>query len=135
MGAVLDEVVEPSPAKAGDHTWLRRSAPETDVIQLQANPLGLPGGDCRANSTMSPVSRSSLSRPRGIFRCVERCCGPRKSTALLEHARCRRGDERGLVVSPDRLLQDQLVQDQIRHPSAEPGVLRLEILQALDLVA
>src|SRR4029077_16242956 len=41
----------------------------------------------------------------------------------------------GLVVSPGRLLQDQLVQGQIRHRTAKPGVLRLEIPQALDLVA
>src|SRR5262249_29378173 len=52
-----------------------------------------------------------------------------------EYARCRRGDARGLVVSPGCLLQDQLVQRQIRHRTAKPIVLRLEILQPLDLVA
>src|SRR5262249_3404943 len=51
------------------------------------------------------------------------------------YARCRRGDARGLVVSPGGLLQDQLVQRQIRHRTAKPIVLRLEILQPLDLVA
>src|SRR5207244_11427529 len=38
-------------------------------------------------------------------------------------------------VSPSRLLQDQLVQRQVRHRTTKPSVLRLEILQALDLVA
>src|SRR5262249_28586314 len=52
-----------------------------------------------------------------------------------EYARCRRGDARGLVVSPGCLLQDQLVQRQIRHRTAKPIVLRLEILQPPDLVA
>src|SRR5262249_27635752 len=51
------------------------------------------------------------------------------------YARCRRGDARGLVVSPGGLLQDQLVQRQIRHRTAKPIVLRLEILQPLDLIA
>ena len=54
---------------------------------------------------------------------------------VLEHARCRRGDARGLEVSPGGLLQDQLVQRQIRHRPAQPGVLRLQLLQPLHLVA
>ena len=41
--------------------------------------------------------------------------GARKSIAVVEHARCRRGDARGSLVSPGRLLQDQLVQRQVRH--------------------
>ena len=71
---------------------------------------------------MSAVSRSSSSRPRGTLRCVERCwpsaAQARRSEtcSLAGHARCRRGDARGLEVSPGSLLQDQLVQRQIRRP-------------------
>src|ERR1051325_4804169 len=61
--------------------------------------------------------------------------GARKPTARLERARCRRGDARGLVVSPGSLLQDQLVQRQVRDGTAKPAVLRLKFLQAPYLVA
>src|SRR5947208_3485256 len=66
---------------------------------------------------------------------VPRRHGARKSTALLEHARCSRGGARGLVVSPGCLLQYQLVECQIRHRSTQPGVLRFQVLQPLHLVA
>src|SRR3954452_3122136 len=49
--------------------------------------------------------------------------------------RCRPGDARGLEVSPGCLLQDQLVQREVRNRSAQPRVLSLEILQSLDLIA
>src|ERR1700719_3162330 len=39
------------------------------------------------------------------------------------------------VVSPCRLLQDQLVQCQVRHRAAQPGVLRFQVFEALYLVA
>src|SRR5436309_8735402 len=90
---------------------------------------------------MSVVSRASSSLPCGSCAAssdadrVPRRHGARKSTALLEHARCRRGGARGSVVSPGCLLQYQLVERQIRHRTAQPAILRLEILQALDLVA
>ena len=42
---------------------------------------------------------------------------------------------RGLEVSLCGLCQDQLVQRQIRHRSPEPGVLGLQLLQPLHLVA
>src|SRR5437762_11414872 len=60
---------------------------------------------------------------------VPRRHGARKSTALLEHARCRRGGARGSVVSPGCLLQYQLVECQIRHRTTQPGVLRFQVLQ------
>ena len=41
----------------------------------------------------------------------------------VEHARCRHGDARGLEVSPGGLLQDQLVQRQVRDRLAQPAVL------------
>src|SRR5438067_1234981 len=89
---------------------------------------------------MSAVSRASSSRPCGICAAssdadrVPRRHGARKSTALLEHARCRRGGARGSVVSPGCLLQYQLVECQIRHRSTQPGVLRFQVLQPLHLV-
>ena len=57
----------------------------------------------RASSTMSAVSRSSSSRPRGVLRCVERCCScssnsaPRPRDARTRrtaavHARCKHAD-------------------------------------------
>src|SRR5205814_9967330 len=61
--------------------------------------------------------------------------GGGKSTERVGYARSRRGEARGLLISQGRLLQDQLVQRQIRYRTAKPGVLRLEILQTLDLVA
>src|SRR5439155_5265432 len=51
------------------------------------------------------------------------------------NTRCRRGGARGLVVSPGCLLQDQLVECQIRHRTTQPGVLRFQVLQPLHLVA
>src|SRR5262249_40122694 len=44
------------------------------------------------------------------------------------------GDARGLEVSPGSLLQNELVQRQIRDRLAQPAVLELKLLQALDLL-
>src|SRR6267154_5566317 len=80
---------------------------------------------------MSAVSRASLERAGSCAASsdadrVPRRHGARKSTALLEHARCRRGGARGSVVSPGCLL---------RHRTTQPGVLRFQVLQPLHLVA
>src|SRR5262249_44575675 len=48
---------------------------------------------------------------------------------------CRHGDARGLEVSPGSLLQNELVQRQIRDCLAQPAVLELKVLQALHLLA
>ena len=37
--------------------------------------------------------------------------------------------------SPGGLLQDQLIQRQVRHGATKPGVLSLELLQPLHLTA
>ena len=53
------------------------------------------------------------------------------------HVECDRridAGARGLEVSPRRFLQDQLVQRQIRHRLAQPGILDLQLLQPLHLV-
>src|SRR5215207_10328112 len=90
---------------------------------------------------MSALSRSSSSRPRGTLRCVERCWPSAAQARRSDHrvpgecARCRPGDARGLEVSPGSLLQDQLIEGQVRNRSAQPRVLSLEILQSLDLIA
>src|ERR1044071_3659551 len=93
---------------------------------------------------MSAVSRASSSRPCGILGSCDASSdagraphrhGASKSTAVVEHARRRRGDARGSVVSPGRLLQDQLVEGQVRHRAAQPGVLGFKLLQAFYLVA
>src|SRR6267154_5330645 len=89
---------------------------------------------------MSAVSRASLERAGSCAASsdadrVPRRHGARKSTALLEHARCRRGGARGSVVSPGCLLQDQLVECQIRYRTTQPGVLCFQVLQPLHLVA
>src|SRR5262249_32705879 len=54
--------------------------------------------------------------------------------AALAPAQCRHGDARGLEVSPGSLLQNELVQRQIRDRLAQPAVLELKLLQALDLL-
>ncbi len=59
----------------------------------------------------------------------------RKRRTPAERARCRHGGGRGLPVSRRGLLQDQLLQHQIRHRLANPGILRLKILQPFDLIA
>ena len=90
---------------------------------------------------VSAASRSSLHGPAGILRCVERCCpsaaqARRSETCMtsLGPARYRRGDARGLEVSPGSLLQNELVQRQVRDRPAQTAILLLELLQALDLV-
>src|SRR5215467_14164363 len=89
---------------------------------------------------ISAVSRSSSSRPRETLRCVERCCpsaaqARRSENAVaLAPAQCRHGDARGLEVSPGSLLQNELVQRQIRDRLAQPAVLELKVLQALHLL-
>src|SRR5438477_567564 len=76
---------------------------------------------CLVVSTVRDLAlrRAMLTECRGRH-------GARKSTALLEHARCRRGGARGSVVSPGCLL---------RHRTTQPGVLRFQVLQPLHLVA
>src|SRR5262249_9189092 len=46
----------------------------------------------------------------------------------------RHGDARGLEVSPGGLLQNELIQRQIRDCLAQPAVLELKVLQALYLL-
>src|ERR1700720_3130555 len=53
----------------------------------------------------------------------------------FEHGRCRRAGARGLVVSPCSLGEDHLVQSQIRDRAPKTGVLRLQILHPLNLIA
>src|SRR5215831_9422898 len=57
----------------------------------------------------------------------------RRHAAGLAAARCTHGDARGLEVSPGGLLQNELVQRQIRDGLAQPAVLELKVLQALHL--
>ena len=58
----------------------------------------------------------------------------RRREAYDEHARYRRGDAQGSVISPGCLLQNQLVQRQIRDRLPEPQVLGLQLLKSLHLV-
>src|SRR5262249_36848697 len=58
----------------------------------------------------------------------------RRHAVALAPAQCRHGDARGLEVSPGSLLQNELVQRQIRDRLAQPAVLELKLLQALDLL-
>src|SRR5262249_13228448 len=59
----------------------------------------------------------------------------RPPTAALAPAQGRHGDAGGLEVSPGGLLQNELVQRQIRDGLAQPAVLELKVLQALHLLA
>src|SRR5262249_2572830 len=54
----------------------------------------------------------------------------RRYAAALGPAQYRHGDARGLEVSPGGLLQNELVQRQIRDHLAQPAVLELKVLQA-----
>src|SRR3954471_2256521 len=89
---------------------------------------------------VSAVSRRSSSRPRGTLRCVERCCPSaaqarrRRRAAALAPAQSRHGDARGLEVSPSSLLQNELIQRQIRNRLTQSAVLELKVLQALHLL-
>src|SRR4029078_1124143 len=90
---------------------------------------------------MSPVRRSSSSRPRGTLRCVERCCPSAAQARRSETCSCARTCSMqarrragGLEVSPGSLLQNEFVQRQIRDRLAQPAVLELKLLQALDLL-
>src|SRR5262249_10219670 len=58
----------------------------------------------------------------------------RRHAAALAPAQCRHGDARDLEVSPGGLLQNELVQRQIRDGLAQPAVLELKVLQALHLL-
>src|SRR5438132_13668616 len=70
---------------------------------------------------------------RTSFRAPRRRDARRHAVALAP-AQCRHGDARGLEVSPGSLLQNELVQRQIRDRLAQPAVLELKLLQALDLL-
>src|SRR5213078_1298129 len=89
---------------------------------------------------VSAVSRSSSSRPRGILRWVERCCPSaaqtRRSETCMTSLTCSIQARRraGLRSFPGGLLQNELVQCEVRDRLAQTGVLRLELLQAFDLV-
>ena len=53
---------------------------------------------------------------------------------MFAPAQRRHGDARGLEVPPGSLLQNELVQGQIGHRFAQPGVLELKLLQAFHLL-
>src|SRR4029078_10530258 len=57
----------------------------------------------------------------------------RKHATVRGPAQCRRGDARGLEVSPGSLLKDELVQRQTRDAFAPPRILELKLLQPLYL--
>jgi hypothetical protein len=59
----------------------------------------------------------------------------RTSQVPTSHDRRRHGGVRGLEVSPRGFRQDHFIQREVRHRAAQPGVLGLKLLQALDLVA
>jgi hypothetical protein len=59
----------------------------------------------------------------GSVQAPGRSGAPTVSTRF-EHGRCRRGDARGLEVSPCSLGEDHLVQSQIRDCAPKTGVLR-----------
>ena len=56
--------------------------------------------------------------------------GAPKSTELAGRARCTPGAARGSVVSPCRLLQDELVQGEVGDGLPEPRILKLQLLQS-----
>jgi hypothetical protein len=78
-----------------------------------------PAGSCAASSDVirAPHKRDA---PRYVFD--------------LGHARRRRGDARGSVASPEGLLQNELVERQIRHCPAKPGIPCVKILQPLHVL-
>src|SRR3954469_10563700 len=89
----------------------------------------------------SAVSASSSSPPRGTLRCVERCwpsaLQARRSETLSASITCSTQARRraGLETSsPRRLLQDQLVERQVRNRLAQALVLGLQLLHAPDLI-
>jgi hypothetical protein len=89
---------------------------------------------------MSAVSRSSSSRPRGTRRCVERCCPSARQTRRSDSFRvdrtCSMQARRraGLTSFPKRPPSRSACPGQIGHRASEPGILRLQILQALDVL-
>ena len=60
--------------------------------------------------------------------------GARRSTEPAGRARCTPGAARGSVVSPCCLLQDELVQGEVRDRLPELGILQLQFLQPLHLI-
>src|SRR6516225_3600755 len=96
---------------------------------------GGPAQRCRRSA--APHRLAPSERAAGWTDAVQapgRSAAPTVSTRF-EHGRCRRGGARGLVVSPCSLSQDHLVQRQIRDCPPKTGVLRLQILHPLDLIA
>ncbi len=89
---------------------------------------------------MSATSRSSSARPLGGFlwwtyvaRGHDKLVARTGGTAGGRD-RCKHDDERGSVVSPCSLFQDEFVQRQARHGSPQPFVLLLETLELPELV-
>src|SRR3954452_16550962 len=90
---------------------------------------------------MAALSAISSLGVVGSLRCVERCW-PRTwqarlsgtpSSAITCSTQARR--RAGLEVSLGSLGQNELVESEIRDRPSEPGILRLELLQPLHLIA
>src|SRR5262249_27545608 len=80
-----------------------------------------------------------VTTPRGLsFCCRDAVRAPRGRDARRHEggraaSRCTHREAGGLEVSPGGLLQNELVQRQIRDGLAQPAVLELKVLQALHL--
>src|SRR5262245_48665548 len=85
---------------------------------------------------ISAISRPSSSDHAGFYVASSGAAraphrrDARKQATARGPAQCRRGDARGLEVSPGSLLKNELVQRQIRDRLAQTAVLELKLLQA-----
>src|SRR5262249_49765801 len=76
----------------------------------------------------------TTARDLALCRAMPHRRDARRHAAALGPAQCRHSDARGLEVSPSSLLQNQLIQRQIRNRLAQPAVLELKVLQPLHLL-
>lgn len=93
--------------------------PEPQDYRSSAFHLHGPAGPCAVSTGDGPAPHRPVVR---------------RPTALAGRARCTRGTARSSVVSPCRLLHDELVQGEIRAHPPEPVILKLQLLQQLCLV-
>src|SRR6185503_3200312 len=111
-----------------------QSLPRLDCLGGTFSPSRRQIRSTRLSLIVQPAWRSSSATLSDAARAPHRR-DARKHAAALAPAQCRHGDARGLEVSPGGLLQNELVQRQIRDGLAQPAVLELKVLQTLHLLA
>src|SRR5271156_3415297 len=110
------------------------------VSATTPRPSGSRSGHTGAPARRCPPSAylrhlAPLERAAASSGAVRACDTPdaRTASAHAGRDRCTPGGARGLEVSPGGLRQDHLVQRQVGHRPPQPGVLRFQALELLDL--